>query len=66
MPSELRDRPEHTLEFRFEGENLIAILNDTHSISTRHSELTEGSCALVLTKGVLVKKIEVQTPPPAR
>ena len=61
MPKELRDRPDHTLEFRFEGENLIAILNDTHRITARHSQLTEGRCALVLTKGVLVKKIEVQT-----
>jgi hypothetical protein len=66
LQAELRDLPEHTLEFRFEGENLIAILNDTHSISARHSELTEGLCTVVLTKGVLVKKIEVQTPPPAR
>ena len=66
MQKELRDLPEHTLEFRFEGENLIAILNDTHRISTRHSQLTEGFCTVVLTKGVLVKKIEVQTPPPPR
>jgi hypothetical protein len=66
MQGELRDLPEHTLEFRFEGENLIAILNDTHRISTRHSQLTEGRCAVVLTQGVVVKKIEVQTPTPAR
>lgn len=66
MQGELRDLPEHTLEFRFEGENLIAILNDTHRISTRHSQLTEGSCALVLTKGVVVKKIEVQALQPPR
>jgi hypothetical protein len=64
MQGELRDLPEHTLEFRFEGENLIAILNDTHRISTRHSQLTAGTCSLVLTKGVVVKKIEVQTPTP--
>jgi hypothetical protein len=63
MPKELRDRPEHTLEFRFEGEDLIAILDDTQRISTQHSQLTEGTCSLVLTKGVLVKKIEVQKLP---
>ena len=66
MQGELRDLPEHTLEFRFEGENLIAILNDTHRISTRHSQLTAGTCSLVLTKGVLVKKIEVQALQPPR
>ncbi|HCN27606.1 MAG TPA: hypothetical protein DIT64_02240, partial [Verrucomicrobiales bacterium] len=53
-------REEHTLEFRFIGEELTAILDGVHRVSTRHSLLKQGLCAVVLTQGVLVKKVEIQ------
>lgn len=61
IPDEVRALPEHTLEFRFVGDELTVILNDTHRATTRHSLLKEGLCDVVLTKGVLVKKVETQS-----
>lgn len=58
VADELRARDEHTLEFRFEGGELTAILDSAHSVSTRPSLLKQGPCAVVHTKGVLVKKVE--------
>ena len=66
IPEEIRSRPEHTLEFRFVGEELTAVLDGEIRISTRHSRLQEGLGAIVLTKGVLVKKLEIQALDPAR
>ena len=60
VAEEVRSREEHTLEFRFIGEELTAILDGVHRVSTRHSLLKQGLCAVVLTQGVLVKKVEIQ------
>ncbi|HCN79484.1 MAG TPA: hypothetical protein DIT13_20160, partial [Verrucomicrobiales bacterium] len=60
VAEEIRSREEHTLEFHFIGEELTAILDGVHRVSTRHSLLKQGLCAVVLTQGVLVKKVEIQ------
>ena len=61
VSEELRALPEHTLEFRFEGEELTAVLDGRLRISTRHSLLSQGISAVVLTKGVLLKKLETRS-----
>ena len=66
IPAEVRSRPEHTLEVRFIGEELTAVLDGEFRISTRHPLLKEGICAVVLTKGVLVKTVETQSLDPDR
>ncbi|MBL9151914.1 MAG: serine/threonine protein kinase [Verrucomicrobiales bacterium] len=71
LPAPLRARSEHTLEFRFIGDQFDLVLDGELHASARHSVLKEGRCAVVLTKGVLVKSIETLElpqgagPPPA-
>lgn len=71
IPDSVRSRPEHTLEFRVVGDQLEATLDGEFRASTRHSLIEEGTGAIVLTKGALVKSIETMElpqgagPPPA-
>lgn len=65
-PPGMTREAEHTLEFRIVGGTLTATLNGTFSISAKDDTLTEGSWAMVLKKGALVKALDVQTPQTAR
>jgi hypothetical protein len=51
---------EHTLEFRCVGSTLTATLNGTFTITTEDSTLTQGPWAVVLKRGAVMNKVEVQ------
>ena len=61
-PPSITHDGEHTLEIRIEGDTLTATLNGKLTVITQDNTLPEGSWALVLKKGILVTKLEVQTP----
>ncbi len=59
-PAGITPGGEHALEFRCVGSTLTATLNGNFTITTQDSALTQGPWAVVLKRGALMKKVEVQ------
>lgn len=58
IPPEISRTAERTLEFRVAGDTLTATLNGAVRVTAKDNTVTEGLCAMVLTRDVLVKKLE--------
>ena len=60
IPANISKTAERTLEFRVLGQTLTAILNDSVVLTVDDSTQTEGVFAVAATKGLLIRKTEIQ------
>ncbi len=59
-PATISRSGERTLEFRAEGDALVATVNGTFTVTAHDTTLTKGPSSFVIMKGLLLKKVEVQ------
>lgn len=59
-PATISRTGERTLEFRAEGDALVATVNGAFTVTAHDTTLTKGPSSFVIMKGLLLKKVEVQ------